>query len=151
MPTPANPTALAQQARRSYAERLLAGMPAVVQAIDQGAKMLAAAVAEPAVALKRRELLPILQRAFPIWQDGMMTLLKAALATGTVVQTRLGELPKLYRPTSALTWNGTPFQGVDGLVSLVENMPPTKHDIQSFDCHPIPGPLFSLWNQKTTS
>jgi len=93
MPTPANPTALAQQARRSYAERLLAGMPAVVQAIDQGEKMLAAAVAEPAVALKRRELLPILQRAFPIWQDGMMTLLKAALATGTVVQTRLGELP----------------------------------------------------------
>ncbi|HSC65556.1 MAG TPA: DUF1631 family protein, partial [Caldimonas sp.] len=93
MPTPANPTALAQQARRSYAERLLAGMPAVVQAIDQGAKMLAAAVAEPAVALKRRELLPILQRAFPIWQDGMTTLLRTALATGTVVQTRLGELP----------------------------------------------------------
>ena len=28
MPTPANPTALAQQARRSYAERLLAGLPA---------------------------------------------------------------------------------------------------------------------------
>ncbi|KAF8215939.1 hypothetical protein K438DRAFT_1799754 [Mycena galopus ATCC 62051] len=53
--------------------------------------------------------------------------------------TRLSELPKLYRPTSALTWNGTPFQGVDGIVSLVQNMPPTKHDIQSFDCHPIPG------------
>ncbi len=92
MPTPANPTALAQQARRSYAERLLAGMPGVVQAIDQGARLLAAAVAEPAIALKRRELLPILQRAFPIWQDGMTTLLRAALATGTVVQTRLGEL-----------------------------------------------------------
>ena len=55
MPTPANPTALAQQARRSYAERLLVGMPGVVQAIDQGAKLLAAAVAEPAVALKRRD------------------------------------------------------------------------------------------------
>src|SRR4051794_35778504 len=93
MPTPANPTALAQQARRSYAERLLAGMPAVVQAIDQGAKMLAATVAEPAVALKRRELLPILQAAFPIWQQGMMTLLRTAVATGTVPQTRLGELP----------------------------------------------------------
>ncbi|KAJ7193354.1 NTF2-like protein [Mycena pura] len=52
---------------------------------------------------------------------------------------RLSELPKLYRPTSALTWNGTPFQGPDGVVSLVENMPPTKHEIQSFDCHPIPG------------
>ncbi|KAF7311120.1 NTF2 domain-containing protein [Mycena chlorophos] len=52
---------------------------------------------------------------------------------------RLTELPKLYRPTSALTWNGTPFQGQDGVVSMVQNMPPTKHDIQSFDCHPIPG------------
>ena len=28
MPTPANPTALAQQARRSYVERLIGGMPA---------------------------------------------------------------------------------------------------------------------------
>ncbi|KAJ7631196.1 hypothetical protein FB45DRAFT_559512 [Roridomyces roridus] len=53
--------------------------------------------------------------------------------------TRLSELPKLYRPTSALTWNGTPFQGSGGVVTLVQNMPPTKHEIQSFDCHPIPG------------
>ena len=43
MPTPANPTALAQQARRSYVERLIGGMPAVVQAVDQGARLLAAA------------------------------------------------------------------------------------------------------------
>jgi len=93
MPTPANPTALAQQARRSYVERLLGGIPAVVQGIDQGAKLLAATVAEPAVALKRRELLPTLQSALPLWQHGMMTLLRAALATGTVTQTRLGELP----------------------------------------------------------
>ena len=93
MPTPANPTALAQQARRSYAERLLGGMPVIVQAIDQGARLLASAVAEPAVALKRRELMPVLQGAFPIWQDGMATLLRAALKTGTVTQTRLGELP----------------------------------------------------------
>jgi hypothetical protein len=93
MPTPANPTALAQQARRSYAERLLGGMPAVVQAIDLGARLLAAAVAEPAVAFKRRELLPVLQGALPIWQQGMTTLLRAALTTGTVTQTRLGDLP----------------------------------------------------------
>ncbi|CAK5280624.1 unnamed protein product [Mycena citricolor] len=52
---------------------------------------------------------------------------------------RLSELPKFYRPTSALTWNGTPFQGATGLTTLVENMPPTRHEIQSFDCHPIPG------------
>ncbi len=74
-------------------ERLLGGVPTVVQAVDQGAKLLAASVAEPAVALKRRELLPTLQTALPHWQQGMMTLLKTALASGTVTQTRLGELP----------------------------------------------------------
>ena len=93
MPTPANPTALAQQARRSYAERLLAGMPAVVQAIDQGARVLAGAVAEPAVAMRRRELIPTLQTALPVWLHGMTTLLQSSLATGTVNQTRLGDLP----------------------------------------------------------
>ncbi|MBV9890519.1 MAG: DUF1631 family protein, partial [Rhizobacter sp.] len=64
-----------------------------VQAVEQGAKLLAASVAEPAVALKRRELLPTLQAALPHWQQGMMTLLKTALASGAVTQTRLGELP----------------------------------------------------------
>src|SRR5664279_1513180 len=93
MPTPANPTALAQQARRSYVERLLAGMPAVVQAVDHGARILAESVAEPAVALKRRELIPVLVPALPLWQQGMATLLRTALTTGTVTQTRRGELP----------------------------------------------------------
>ena len=93
MPTPANPTALAQQARRSYAERLLAGMPGVVQAIDQGAKLLgrrgrragggaasAASCADPAArvpGLAGRHDDAAARRA----------------ATGTVAQTRLGELP----------------------------------------------------------
>src|SRR5664279_2201088 len=67
-------------------------MPGIVQAVDQGARMLASAVAEPALGLKRRELIPVLQGALPIWLDGMMTLLKASLATGTVAQTRLGDL-----------------------------------------------------------
>jgi hypothetical protein len=93
MPTPANPTALAQQARRSYVERLLGGMPAVVQAVDQGARTLAASVAEPAIAMKRRELIPMLQGSFALWLHGMTTLLRATLATGSVTQTRLGELP----------------------------------------------------------
>ena len=95
MPTPANPTALAQQARRSYVERLIGGMPAVVQAVDQGARALAAAVAEPTVAMKRRELVPTLQATLPLWLQGMTTLLRASLDTGTVAQTRLGELPVL--------------------------------------------------------
>ncbi|KAM6498649.1 hypothetical protein JOM56_006597 [Amanita muscaria] len=53
--------------------------------------------------------------------------------------TRLSDLPQFYRPSSSLTWNGKPFQGADGLRQLVEKMPPTKHEVQSFDCHPIPG------------
>lgn len=53
--------------------------------------------------------------------------------------TRVDDLPNFYRPTSALTWNGTPYQGPDGVRQLLSKMPPTKHDVQSFDCHPIPG------------
>ncbi|KAH6917061.1 hypothetical protein BKA70DRAFT_1251272 [Coprinopsis sp. MPI-PUGE-AT-0042] len=53
--------------------------------------------------------------------------------------TRLSDLPQYYRPNSSLTWNGTPFQGMDGLKQLIENMPPTKHEVNSFDCHPITG------------
>ncbi|KAJ3750840.1 hypothetical protein DFH05DRAFT_1468762 [Lentinula detonsa] len=52
---------------------------------------------------------------------------------------RLADLPNFYRPVSSLTWNGKPLQGPDGLRSLIEKMPPTKHEMQSFDCHPIPG------------
>ncbi|KAF4612237.1 hypothetical protein D9613_004211 [Agrocybe pediades] len=52
---------------------------------------------------------------------------------------RLAELPHFYRPTSSLTWNGKPFTGTEGLLQLVVKMPPTKHEVQSFDCHPIPG------------
>ena len=59
MPTPANPTALAQQARRSYAERLLGGMPAIVQAVEQGARAARSQRRRTrCIALKRRELLP---------------------------------------------------------------------------------------------
>lgn len=60
--------------------------------------------------------------------------------------TRLADLPKFYRPNSSLTWNGKPFQGVDGLMELITKMPATKHEIQSFDCHPMPGkcPLYVI-------
>ncbi|OBZ78817.1 NTF2-related export protein 1 [Grifola frondosa] len=53
--------------------------------------------------------------------------------------TRIDDLPKLYRPTSALTWNGKPYEGSDGVRKLISGMPATKHEVQSFDCHPIPG------------
>ncbi|KXN88873.1 NTF2-related export protein 1, partial [Leucoagaricus sp. SymC.cos] len=53
--------------------------------------------------------------------------------------TRLADLPKFYRESSSLLWNGKPFQGLDDLRQLIQNMPMTKHEIQSFDCQPVPG------------
>ncbi|KAF9270688.1 NTF2-like protein [Marasmius fiardii PR-910] len=53
--------------------------------------------------------------------------------------TRLTDLPNFYRSTSSITWNGNPLQGSDGVKQLIEKMPPTKHEMLSFDCHPIPG------------
>jgi hypothetical protein len=93
MPTPAHSPALAQQARRSYVEGLLAGLPAVVQAVDQGARILVSQVAEPLVAMRRRELVPDLQKAAPYWLQGMTSMLRGARQAGTVTVTRPGDLP----------------------------------------------------------
>ncbi len=93
MPPPANPSALAQQARRSYLEGLLAGLPAVVQAIDKGARALASQVAEPTVAMRRRELAPDLQKAAQLWLQGMTDMLRSARLSGLVSATRSGDLP----------------------------------------------------------
>lgn len=93
MPTPANPTALAQQARQSYVEGLLAGVPAVVQTVEQRARILVSQVAEPMVAMKRREILPELLKAGPYWQQGMTSMLRSARLTGMVSATHPGDLP----------------------------------------------------------
>jgi NTF2-related export protein 1/2 len=53
--------------------------------------------------------------------------------------TRTIDLPKFYRPSSAITWNGNPFAGADGVRDLLNDTPITKHEVQCFDCHPIPG------------
>lgn len=53
--------------------------------------------------------------------------------------TRVDDLPKFYRSSSTLTWNGNPCQGAEGVKKLIQDMPSTKHEVQSYDCHPIPG------------
>ncbi|KAL0951654.1 hypothetical protein HGRIS_008334 [Hohenbuehelia grisea] len=53
--------------------------------------------------------------------------------------TRVADVPQFYRPTSSLTWNGKPYQGPDGMRELIQSMPSTKHEVNGFDCHPIPG------------
>src|ERR1700712_610853 len=93
MPTSANSTALAQQARRAYLEGLLSGLAAVLRSVDQGARILVSQVATPQVAMKRRELVPDLQKAAPYWLQGMTSMLRGARQTGMVSATHPGDLP----------------------------------------------------------
>ena len=92
MPTQASRSALAQQARRSYVEGLLGGLPSVVQAVGQGAMTLMTQVAVPALAARRRDLMPEVHRAQSQWLHGLTATLQGALATGLVPVTRSGEL-----------------------------------------------------------
>ena len=52
MATAANSMALAAQARRSYVEGLLNGLPSVMQAVDHGARILLSQVADPATNIR---------------------------------------------------------------------------------------------------
>ena len=65
--SPSTQSALAQQARRAYVEGALRGLPGVVQAIEKGARAIASQSAEPALAMKRRDLVLDLQKAAPFW------------------------------------------------------------------------------------
>ncbi|KNZ34519.1 MAG: hypothetical protein AD742_00300 [Methylibium sp. NZG] len=93
MATPGNPTALAQQARRAYAEGLLNGMPAVVQAIDQGARVLLSQVAEGSVTMKRRDAVQDLNTSRAFWLQGMTQMLRSAVRSGNVAMSKPGDLP----------------------------------------------------------
>src|SRR5665213_3248696 len=103
MPPSANPSALAQQARRWYAERLLQGMPAVVQAVDLGARVLAGAVAEPRVATRHRDVLKEFQSVAPGWLRGMTTLLRGAVQSGVLSASLPGDLPPPSNRQAKLT------------------------------------------------
>jgi hypothetical protein len=93
MATAADSLALAARARRSYIERLLNGMPGIVQAVEEGAKQLLAQPAENALVHKRRELVMDLRKAVPTWTHGITSALRAALGTGSVSASRPGDLP----------------------------------------------------------
>jgi NTF2-related export protein 1/2 len=45
---------------------------------------------------------------------------------------------KFYRDTSCLTYNGTAVTGPTAIRELLERLPVTKHEVQSYDCHSIP-------------
>ncbi|KAG8924573.1 hypothetical protein FRC03_005624 [Tulasnella sp. 419] len=54
-------------------------------------------------------------------------------------QQRRETVPKFYRPNSTINWNGTTLTGADALAGFLARMPLSKHDVQSYDCHAIPG------------
>lgn len=85
--------ALAAKARRNYVEGLLRGVPGVVNAVADGARLMLNQAAPPALQYKRRDAVMDLQKAIAAWQLGMTRLLQGALAGGVVTSSRLGELP----------------------------------------------------------
>ena len=103
MPTPANPTALAQQARRSYAEGLIAGMPGIVQAVEQATRNLVSQVAEPALVMRRREAFLDIQKAGPFWLSSMVSMLRGALSSGMVSASNPRDLPAPSTRAAKLT------------------------------------------------
>ena len=91
--SPSTQSALAQQARRAYVEGALRGLPALVQAVEKAARALTTQSSEPALAMKRRDLVLDLQKAAPFWQQGMASMLRGALSSGLVSASRPGDLP----------------------------------------------------------
>ncbi|TIA75089.1 hypothetical protein E3P92_00921 [Wallemia ichthyophaga] len=49
------------------------------------------------------------------------------------------KVSQLYRPSSAIVYNGTPVQGVENVHNLFMSIPASQHEIQSWDTHPIQG------------
>lgn len=93
MATAADSLALAAQARRSYVERLLSGVPSVVHAVEEGARLLASQTAEHSIQYKRRDLATDLRKAAPVWINGIVSALRSALVSGMVSASRPGDLP----------------------------------------------------------
>jgi len=93
MATDANSIALATKARRSYIEGLFNGLPSVVQAIDQGARLLLSQVAEPPIAARRRDAVEDLRKGSAFWLHSATNMLRGALISGTVSASRPGDLP----------------------------------------------------------
>jgi len=100
MATTADSLALAAQARRSYVERLLSGVPGVVQAVEDGSRLLATQSAEHGLQYKRRDVAADLRKAAPVWINGIVAALRSALGSGMVAVSRPGDLTPLGRAPS---------------------------------------------------
>ena len=93
MASTAHSMAQATQARRAYIDGLLNGMPGVVQAVEQGARLLLGQVADPATLMRRRDAVDDLKNTAGFWLQGAISMLRGALHSGIVSATRPNDLP----------------------------------------------------------
>ena len=112
MATAANSMALAAQARRIYVEGLLNGLPSVVHAVDQGARILLSQVADPATNMRRRDVVEDLGKFQGAWLQSTLSALRTAQQGGGVAP--------VARVAEAPSSNRSPFAAPGGL-SLVDN------------------------------
>lgn len=52
---------------------------------------------------------------------------------------RNANIINMYRETSTMLWNGQTLTGAEKIKEFLGTVPESKHEIQSWDCHPIPG------------
>jgi NTF2-related export protein 1/2 len=53
------------------------------------------------------------------------------------LDTQRPTIPRFYRPTSTILWNGNAFVGGDAYADFISRFPSTTHEVHSFDCHPV--------------
>jgi hypothetical protein len=94
---------LAQQARRLHVERLMATLPVVLRAMEQGIRSLANQAAPPALATQRRELVLDWARMSGPWLTCINTVLHRSVETGRVPVSQLGDLSLADNRASALS------------------------------------------------
>ncbi|KAH9466539.1 hypothetical protein MJO28_000875 [Puccinia striiformis f. sp. tritici] len=58
--------------------------------------------------------------------------------------TRTNKLPEFYRPDARIVWNGNAIAGLPAFSStLLSQLSYSKHEVQSFDAHAIPGSVIA--------
>jgi len=58
--------------------------------------------------------------------------------------TRSTKLPEFYRPDARIVWNGNAIAGLPAFSStLLSQLSYSKHEVQSFDAHVIPGSIIA--------
>jgi hypothetical protein len=72
---------------------LLSGVPSVVHAVEEGARLLATQSAEHSLQYKRRDVATDLRKAAPAWINSIISALRGALVSGMVSASRPGDLP----------------------------------------------------------